>query len=309
MTRPPRVLGGNLGPGPDAGMRRAPRAIGNPEGTAPDVAAAAPRPRPRPIPGRIRRAVGVEPDALAQRFPTADAPTLAAAVAALGTVVVESFDWIQAQRFGMELQKQYAALVQRQLEIASADVLRAAPQHLSRLLGRLEACAAELEPATDLVPQWLRRKRPGALEEHRGEIDRLATRLSASLSDLEWPIAQTIDVRDRLGALAVALVGAGLASEWLAEAPGLACGDEVREALAERALSLAKTAALARQQQLHALATANDLDALRDRVHEGVLIALPSWLAQLAGRTAAFSETDRFIARDGLDKLIERLRR
>lgn len=83
----------------------------------------------------------------------------------------------------------------------------------------------------------------------------------------------------------------------------------MRNALTERALALTKTLALVRQQQEQSTATAMGLDALRDRIHDGVLNALPSWLAHLATLPPELNDTQRYVVRDELAQIIYRLKK
>ena len=336
VVRKPRVIGGDLVRTANAAaVPRGPRAIGSAGGgpaqvpppnpvprvvpsaargpgavtvaAAPAVAAAAVPHSPRPMPGQIRVGLKVRADELARRFPEQPPAIIDASVRVLGGVTPSGFGRLQAQDLGIDVQRQYGVLVQRLLDVSSADVLRSAPQHLSRLLSLLEACAKDFEPAPSVVSRWLgKNDKPKALDEHRHEIEQLKTRLAACIADLGLPIAQVSDLRAQLGALIESLIAAGLACEWLAEMPGV--GTEVQSVLAERMLSLTKTAAIARQQQAQFLATANHIDALRDRIQEGVLIALPSWLANLASRPPTFNDTQRFLVRDDLRQIIDRLR-
>ncbi|MFM9923578.1 hypothetical protein VLK31_11360 [Variovorax sp. H27-G14] len=259
--------------------------------------------------GEVRLGMKAGIKELQRAFPLQGRDTLDAAAAVIGTVVAPSLGWSQAQNIGLATQKRYGALVQRLLDIASADVLRSAPQHLSRLLAILEMCSEELGPATGIGGLWWRKGKPKALEVHRNELDQLKATLSAAMSALEAPMNDVMAIRDDLAALADELMATGLACEWLSQrkefAPEVAC------VLVDRALSLTKTAGLARQEELRSKATAIHLDALRDRIQDGVLIGLPTWLAgqaTLAVQPGEPNETQRFVARDELQLIIDRLK-
>ncbi len=259
--------------------------------------------------GEVRLGMKAGIKELQQAFPLQGRDTLDAAAAVIGMVVAPSLGWSQAQNVGLATQKRYGALVQRLLDIASADVLRSAPQHLSRLLAILEMCSEELGPATGIGGLWWRKGKPKALEVHRNELDQLKATLFAAMTALEAPMNDVMAIRDELAALANELMATGLACEWLSQrkefAPEVAC------VLVDRALSLTKTAGLARQEELRSKATAIHLDALRDRIQDGVLIGLPTWLAgqaTLAVQPGEPNETQRFVARDELQLIIDRLK-
>jgi len=259
------------------------------------------------MPGQLHVGLKVGVQALAERFPLHARPVLDMAAGVLGGVPAQGLDWSQAGRLGLQAQKEYAALVQRLLQAMSADVLRAAPQHLARLLGLLQACAEDFAAAPGLVGQWLRRDRPRALALHRGEIEQLRAALAACVDALDAPTQQVAQVRRRLPGLFDQLMAASVACEWLAQGRGPALDEDVRGVLAERALALARSAALVRQQQAQSAASAQGLAALRERIQEAVLIALPAWLAQLAAQPAELNDTQRFVARDALGQIIDRL--
>lgn len=258
------------------------------------------------MPGQVRVGLKVGVEALAGRFPLQERRVLELTAGVLGGVVLQGLDWSQAQKLGLEAQKEYGAWVQRLLDATSADVLRAAPQHLSRLLGLLQACAEDFSAASGLMGQWLRKDRPRLLALHRKEIEQLRATLAASVDALDAPMGQVMQVRGKLPELFDHLMAASLACEWLAHGEPL--DDEVRAVLADRALALARTAALVRQQQAQSMASAESLSALRDRIQDAVLIALPAWLAQLAHQPAELNDTQRFVARDALQQIIDRLK-
>ena len=258
------------------------------------------------MPGQLRVGLKVGVEALADKFPLQERRVLERAAGVLGGVAPQGLDWSQAQKLGLAAQKEYGAGVQRLLDALSADVLRAAPQHLARLLGLLQACAEDFSAAPGLMSQWLHRDKPRALELHRKEIEQLRAALANAVDALDAPMGQVMQVRGQLPDLFDHLMAASLACEWLAH--GAPLDDEVRAVLAERALALAKTAALVRQQQAQSLASAESLSALRERIQDAVLIALPAWLAQRAQQPADLNDTQRFVARDALRQIIDRLK-
>ncbi|MEJ8851957.1 hypothetical protein [Variovorax rhizosphaerae] len=330
VPRRPRTMGAtppSTAPAPavvPAGVpepaRRAPRAMASsPAPTTATPAAAPPAPlvpaagattpmpmpMPRPMAGEVRKGVQARPEDLAARFPALNKSQLSFASTLLSSVVAGAFDWSQAQDCGVALQKQYGDVVQRLLDVASSKVLRTAPQYLSRLLALLEECAQDYAPPSSIIGRWLRKDKPNALALHRNEIDELKKKLSQACVDLEQPIAEVIAIRGELSALAEQLVAASMACEWLMERDWVA--EEVRAVLVDRALVLTRTAALVQEQQLLSLNSASNMDALRDRIQEGVLIALPSWLSTMAS-VPADNETQRFVARDDLRQIIDRIK-
>ncbi|MEJ8856673.1 hypothetical protein WKW79_19010 [Variovorax robiniae] len=302
--RAPRAMASSpVQPMPTQGMASAAPATPVPATAA---AAAVPVPTPRPMAGEVRMGLQARPEDLAARFPALNSSQLTLASTMLGSVVAGTFNWSQAQDFGVELQKQYGAIVERLLEVASSNVMRTAPQYLARLLSLLEQCAQDYAPPSTIVGRWLRKDKPRALDLHRNEIDELKKKLSRACDELEQPIAAVITIRGDLAGLAEQLVAASMACEWLMERDWVA--EEVRLVLADRALMLTRTAGLVQEQQLQSLASAGNMDALRDRIQEGVLIALPSWLSTMAAVPADSNETQRFVARDDLRQIIDRIK-
>lgn len=255
--------------------------------------------------GHIRVGLRVSEANVQAKFVLQPEKIVAQVVRVLGTIVLDDLDWTQAQTVGVDLQREYGTLVQKLLDASSADVTRTAPQHLSRLLTVLQACAEDFNP-TSLVGGWLRKDKPRAVDLYRKEIEQLRGKLNVSMADLDMPVRQIMDVRGKLNHLSDTLMAASLACEWLADTQVLS--DEVRSVLVDRTVSLTKTAGLVQQQQAQSLATASQLDALRDRIQDAVLIALPTWLATLAGQTDTLNETQRFVVRDDLRQIIQRLK-
>lgn len=255
--------------------------------------------------GQIRVGLKVSHASVQEKFPVQPKKIVEQVAVVLRTIVLEELDWTQAQTIGIELQRDYGALVQKLLDAGSADVARTAPQNLARLLTVLQACAEDYTP-TSKIGGWLRKDKPRAVEVHRQEIEQLRARLNLSMSDLDVPVRQIMDVRGKLSHLADSLLATSFACEWLCDSQVLS--DEVRSVLIERTVSLTKTAALVQQQQLQSLAAASQLDALRERIQDAVLIALPSWLATLASQPESLNETQRFVVRDDLRQIIDRLK-
>lgn len=258
------------------------------------------------MPGEACFGIDVPLEDLARFFPQHDNGVLVRSAAVVGSVVAASLGWSQAQGLGLAEQKRHGLLVQRLLDAASADVLRSAPQHVARLLAILSMCAQDLDPASRLAGLWRRRTKTGALQLHRQEIEQLKAKLLAAMATLEGPINEAMAIRGELTALAQDLLAASLACEWLSERDEF--NVEVRSALLERSLSLRKTVALAHQQALQSTESATRYDALRDRIQDAVLVALPAWLATIAAQPDEPNETQRFVARDELTSIIDRLK-
>lgn len=247
----------------------------------------------------------VSPDEVAKRFPDQPGKTLAAIASILSGIAIGSMDWMQAQELGLSLQREYGALVQRLLDVASSDVARTAPQHLARLLQVLQECAEDFNP-TSTMGGWLRKDKPRAVDVNRIEIQQLRAKLIVCMGEFDAPVRQLMDIRAKLASLNDSLMALSLACDWLRTRSDLP--DEVRSVLADRTLSLVKTAVMVQQQQVQSLATAGQYDALRDRIQDAVLIALPTWLATLASQPMSLTETQRFVVRDDLRQIIHRLK-
>ncbi len=283
-------------------MRHVPRVFSTP---AAPVAVTPPPPTqtlaPRVLPGVIRTGIKVTVSELAKQFPQESEAMLAKTVQVLAHISADSLTWSQAQNVGLGPQKEYGELVQRLLDATSEDVTRVAPQHLARLQTILENCAQDFDPQST---SFFKKARLPAFPSHRNEIDQLRHKLNTCMSELDGPIQRVSEIRDEFHELEFTLLANGLACTWLADNHNLETS--VSQVLVDRALSLTKTAGLVRQQTMETQATAVNLDALRDRIQEGVLISLPTWLSKISGQPAS-NDTQRFILRDDLRQIILRL--
>ena len=270
-----------------------------------DIKQPASLPVPRQMRGQIRRGLKISERDVMARFPLQPEQVAAQVVKVLSCILIDDLDWTQAQTLGVDLQREYGQLVQKLLDASSSDVMRTGPQHLSRLLTILQTCADDFNP-TSLLGGWLRKDKTPAVDLYRQEIEHLRSKLNVSMSDLDVPVRQIMGVRGKLKHLSEVLTAVSLACEWLADHPSVS--EEVRSVLADRMISLTKTVGLVHQQQAQSLATANQLDALRDRIQDAVLITLPTWLATLASQVDELNETQRFVVRDDLRQIIHRLK-
>lgn len=246
--------------------------------------------------------MNVELSELARMFPGIPDRLLAETKSFLSGVVVGDMNWAQAQNLGLDVQKQYGAQVERMLGAMNHDVNRQAPQHLARLLALLELCSKDFDEPKGFV--W-GRKSTTYFQDHKLEIDTLRHRLNQNMVDLETPIQIVTDIRGKFMAMVDELTVASMSCEYLAKQSSFA--PEVVNVLMDRATSLQKTAALVKQQQAQSLANATTLDSLRDRIQEGVLISLPTWMANLASQPLD-NDTQRFLIRDELRQIILRLK-
>ena len=262
-------------------------------------------PVPRQMRGQIRKGLKISERDVMARFPVQPEHVAAQVVKVLGGILMDDLDWSQAQTLGVDLQREYGLLVQKLLDASSSDVTRTGPQHLSRLLAILQNCADDLNP-TSLLGSWLRKDKTPAVDLYRQEIEHLRGKLNVSMGELDVPVRQIMEVRGKLKHLSEMLTAVSLACEWLADSPSVS--EEVRSVLADRMVSLTKTVGLVLQQQAQSLAMAHQLDALRDRIQDAVLIALPTWLATLASQVDELNETQRFVVRDDLRQIIHRLK-
>lgn len=257
------------------------------------------------MPGQVRAGLKVDAAALSRMFSQHDAQHLEAAARVIGSIPVQDLTWSDAQNLGVAAQQLYGEHVQRLLDVASSDVVRQAPLHLSRLLQILQWCVQDFEPPAGLVGQWLRKDKPRQIERHTAEIAQLRDTLKLQATALEGPMRDVIDVRQRLQALFDELMAWSMACEWLSARGEVE--EAVQAVLIDRAQALLKNAGLVQQQHAQCLATAQHIDSLRDRIQDAVLIALPSWLAQIAGLPRSITDTQRFLVRDELLQVIHRL--
>jgi hypothetical protein len=106
----------------------------------------------------------------------------------------------------------------------------------------------------------------------------------------------------RVGA---SLFATSLAAEYLMDV----VGPEVHQVLSARALSLTTSQALVREQQQMLELDKEQVQELATLVQDGVLVQLPSVYSQLAGLSAKTSDTQRYLAADKLNEIVQFIQR
>ena len=313
MAIKPTVIGGApASPGTPA-PSTAPTIIGQPTQRPTALPAATPQPTAvaaaaaltadvSRLRGIERKALRVERSELARRHPGVDTAVLERAVAVLGTVTPEVFDEAACAAFGLAAQRRFGEIVDRHLKLLHDESVRSAPRHLARLHALLTEVGEALQP-----PGLLSLKRESArerLNDARPEIDQLRGLLEAGIAPLTQAQAQLQQLGRDAAELFAELSALTIACDDLAER----FGGERAHALAERGLSIAKTAGLLQEHQLQTAAAARELAQLVARIHDGVLVALPAWTASvLTAADTRQTDTQRYVLRNALAELLRQL--
>lgn len=269
--------------------------------------APAPVPAPSPLvpvkasalPGVQRKPVEVPLADLARKFPQAGEPCLGRIQAVLAGIHPQTWDATAWIGFGLAQQDALATLVKQRLKLAQEATARSVAQHL----GRLHDLLAEVLSAMDggflkkpAVKVWAEVEREvtqleGLLRQAGPEM----TRVLVNLGEVRAP---TLACGDKLEACAYALEY--LLDQLPAEVAGLAVG---------RLTSMTGSQAMLREHLLYLEQDLTQMQELTALVNDGVLLKLPAVYTQLAGLAAKPSETQRYLAAEKLNEILQSLTR
>ncbi|WP_144630470.1 hypothetical protein [Bordetella genomosp. 13] len=251
------------------------------------------------LPGTRLTPIDVDPATLAMHFPGYDLALMERVRGVLLGVSPQTMSTDAWLAFGLDAQQELATLVKQRLALMEATTVRAVTQHLRRLQ---ELLADVLE---SLSGGFLKRSATRVWADVHPEVRDLETLLSQAARGLRGVLAdmEALDARGK--ASEAAIQARAMAAEYLADTQG----ERIGQLLAPRAISLSTSQALAVEQR-----QALELDQQRIRelmalVQDGVLLQLTAVYSQMAALAAKPSETQRFLAREKLDVLVQFIQR
>lgn len=259
-----------------------------PASVAPPVVASA-------LPGTVRKPVLVSTDVLMARFPSAEPDQLDKVKAVLAGSTPETWDTPAWLNFGVEAQESVTEVVKARLAILDGDVLRGVPQHL----GRLQSVLADV--LDSLRGGLLKRSARQTWLKLESEVTHLEQLLSDGCETLFGVLNELVSLATRSLESQAAVTTHFLAAEYLAE--GLA--PEKESLLLARRMALATSQALLQEHMLALRQDAARVQELITLVQDGVLLKLPAAYSQLASLPERPSDTQRYLAVDKLNDLMQ----
>jgi hypothetical protein len=267
----------------------------------------APEPIPAPaepvrasaLPGTQRRPLAVTYDQLVLRFPGTDAAVLERTRAILAGVSPNSMSASSWLSFGEPAQRALSDLVKERMVLMEGVQTHSVSQHLARLTTLLREVLDAMDggffkkPATTV---WAA---------NVGEVRQLESLLSSVGPALATLLGDMTTVTSKNQEAGAALQAYSLAAEYLVDIVGA----DVGHLLVSRATSLTSSMALVLEQiQLLTLDITN-VQELMTLVQNGVLLQLPAVYSQLAGLSTKPSDTQRYLATEKLNEIVNFMQR
>ncbi len=251
------------------------------------------------LPGTQRKPVEVSLAELTSRFPGLAAdikPQVQGVLAGLSLQTMSSSAWLA---FGTSAQEEASELVKSRLSLMEASATRAATQHLTRLLALLD------EVLDALNGGFMRRSVQKAWSEVEAEVRALEGLLNPLQHQLMALIGKFDELSGECSAVDVNLQAHALAAEYVLDLLDAQPGSLLVGRIA--ALKTSQALVLGQIQTLELDKTqVQELTAL---VQDGVLLKLPAVYSQMAGLPSKPSDTQRFIAKEKLDEIVQLLQR
>ena len=266
--------------------------------------------QPSVVPGVIRKGLNVTLQDLEKAFPGTPREMLTRVVQILKDTIVETLRAVTCSQWGQEAQSRYQQLVNESLKITSTTEARDGIQHLRRLYTVLEELALTLQSqGSKGLKFWGKKQTPwekfqgcehelDSLRQHLGQI--LPT-LRTQQSRIEEISAEAVRVSEEIDAYSIA-------ASHIADTLGPA--HELFNHLMTQVMSLSKATAQIQEGNILRAVHAQGIDALADRIQDGVLVTLPGWIERfsLLVMQPSMSETDAYALRQSLEDLILKLK-
>lgn len=251
------------------------------------------------LPGTQRKPLDVGLDNLARRFPGIDVALLERTRGLLAGVTPQSMSTPAWLNFGAHAQESLSGLVKERVALMESSVAHGVSQHLTRMQYLLREVLEAMDggffkkPAATVwssVVDEVRQLEP-LLSNARPALGLLL----GALSDL---VVKNKDASETLHANS-------LAAEYLIDV----AGPEAGHLLVSRATSLATSQALALEQIQALTLDATQVQELMGLVQDGVLLQLPAVHSQLAGLSTKPSDTQRYLATEKLNEIVNLMQR
>ncbi|WP_434715721.1 hypothetical protein [Paraburkholderia sp. A3RO-2L] len=251
------------------------------------------------LPGTQRKPLDVSYADLAKRFPGTEPLLLERTQLVLHAVTPQAMSSTGWLKFGVDRQEDLAALVKRRLEMMESNPGRATSQHLRRLHTLLREVLDAMDGG------FFRKSASKVWESVEPEVRQLDALLHKAVPALSVFLGEMDSLKLEAQRVGASLFATSLAAEYLMDV----VGPEVHQVLSARALSLTTSQALVREQQQMLELDKEQVQELATLVQDGVLVQLPSVYSQLAGLSAKTSDTQRYLAADKLNEIVQFIQR
>lgn len=201
--------------------------------------------------------------------------------------------------FGVQAQEELSGLVKERVALMEASATQGVSQHLTRMLQLLREVLDAMDGGFF--------KKPAATVWANvvGEIQQLETLLSNAGPTLVAMLGAISGLVAKNRAAGENLHAHSLAADYLIDI----VGPEVGHLLVSRATSLTTSQALALEQIQALTLDATNVEELTKLVQDGVLLQLPSVHSQLAGLSTKPSDTQRYLATEKLNEIVNLMQR
>lgn len=298
-----------------------PQEVKNPESVTPKPTIISPppiqEPKPTPtvsklsvVPGIIRKGLEVPLQDLEKAFPGTPREMLNRVMQILKDTILETLRAVTCSQWGQEVQSQYQQLVNESLKITSTTEARDGIQHLRRLYTVLEELALTLQSqGSKGLKFWEKKQTPW--EKFQGcehELDSLRQHLRQILPTLRTQQSRIEEISTEAIKVSEEIDAYSIAASYIADTLGPA--HELSDHLVTQAMSLSKATAQIQEGNILRAVHAREIDALADRIQDGVLVTLPGWIERfsLLAIHSSMSETDAYALRQSLEDLILKLK-
>jgi hypothetical protein len=219
-----------------------------------------------------------------------------AVLAGVTPQTVNNAAWLS---FGVEAQESMSGLVKDRVAMMEASPVRSVSQHLARMHQLLREVLDAMDGGFF--------KKPAATvwASVVGELRQLETLLSKAGPILGTLLGGISDLIARNRAASEKLHAHSLAAEYLIDV----IGPESGHLLISRAASLTTSQALALEQIQALTLDATHVEELTTLVQDGVLLQLPAVHSQLAGLPTKPSDTQRYLATEKLNEIVNLMQR
>lgn len=251
------------------------------------------------LPGTQRKPLEIAYETLALRFPGTAPKLLERARAVLSGVSPKAMDTAAWLAYGVQAQEELAALVKQRLVLMESPATRGVAQHLARLHTLLREVLDAMDGGflkKSVTKVW--DSVAPEVRQLEGLLSKASPALLGVLADMENLSNKNMDVGEVLQAHA-------LAAEYLIDL----LEAQVGQLLVTRLTALSTSQALVLEQVQTLTLDKERVQELMTLVQDGVLLQLPSVYSQLAGLSAKPSDTQRFMAAEKLNEIVQFIQR
>ncbi|KVP39659.1 hypothetical protein [Burkholderia ubonensis] len=251
------------------------------------------------LPGTQRKPLEVAYETLALRFPGTAPKLLESAKAVLAGVCPQSMDAPAWLHFGVQGQEELAALVKQRLTLMESPATRGVAQHLARLHTLLREVLDAMDGG------FLKKSVTKVWESVVVEVRQLDGLLSNAVPSLSLVLGDMEKLSNRNKEVGEVLRANALAAEYLIDIVDA----QVGQLLVTRLTALSTSQALVLEQVQSLTLDKERVQELMTLVQDGVLLQLPAVYSQLAGLSAKPSDTQRFLAAEKLNEIVQFIQR